>query len=75
MVNRPKGFVALKAALAAIVLGALLLFNTFWEFGYRKTWQPMYREATSNLGAIRNTQVAHYAEWNFWVGNPGYAGR
>ena len=29
-------------------------------------------EAKSNLGAIRSTEVAYFAEWRHWVGNQPY---
>lgn len=52
------------AALALIVLGVLLALPHFLAFRPR----PRFSEARSNLGAIRSTEVAYFAEWNVYVG-------
>jgi type II secretory pathway pseudopilin PulG len=52
-------FVAIVGFIAALIA------PNFGNFRFnRKT-----REVRSNLGAIRSTQVAYVAEWNFYVGN------
>jgi len=61
----PKSRTALLAlggfCLVLTVLAALPNFLT-----YRS--RPRWSEATSNLGAIRSTEVAYFAEWNCYIG-------
>ena len=52
-------FIAIVGVIAAIIAPNFLSFR----------FNTKSREAISNLGAIRGTQVAYVAEWNFYVGN------
>ena len=54
--------VAIIGILAAIAIPNFLNFRL----------KAKTSEAKSNLGAIRSTQVAYFAEWNTWVGNQGW---
>ncbi len=58
-----------RAALLAFLVG-----GAFFFWGYEKAWedrrtQIVKRRFRSDLGAIRSTEVAYFAEWGVWVGN------
>lgn len=57
-----------EAALAAVVSVAFFILS--WAGSEVSRSRRIARERPkSNLGAIRSTQVAYFAEWGFWVGN------
>ena len=58
----PPQVAAVTGILAAIAIPNFLNFRL----------KAKASEAKSNLGAIRSTQVAYFAEWNIWVGNQPY---
>ena len=65
----PRKRLFLVSAAIALVLTGLLVIAS--DIGYRRSRaERRARSAVkSNLGAIRSTEVAYFAEWNVWVGN------
>ena len=58
-----------RAALVALLIG-----GAFFYWGYEHAWEDrrtriVKRRYRSDLGAIRSTEVAFFAEWEMWVGN------
>ena len=70
MVNKlgnRKGFTLVELMIVIAIIGifAAIAILSFMQFRLKaKT-----AEAKSNLGAIRTTEVAYFAEWNQYVGN------
>jgi hypothetical protein len=57
-----------EIAFLVIVLMGLFIFVIYPNFIWRPA-KSKVSEPKSNLGAIRATQVAYFAEWKKWVGN------
>ena len=53
--------------IAAAVTLAMFAVTVSQTSRYRR--KPKTSEVKSNLGAIRSTEVAFFAEWYYWVGN------
>jgi type IV pilus assembly protein PilA len=68
MMNR-KGFTLVELMIVVAIIGILaaIAIPNFLQFRLKAKTS----EAKSNLGAIRSTEVAYFAEWNFYVGNSG----
>jgi len=64
-----KGFTLVELMIVVAIIGILaaIAIPNFLNFRLKAKTS----EAKSNLGAIRSTQVAYFAEWNMWVGNQG----
>ncbi len=64
-----KGFTLVELMIVVAIIGILaaIAIPNFLNFRLK----AKSSEAKSNLGAIRSTEVAYYAEWNDWVGNQG----
>ena len=62
-----KGFTLVELMIVVAIIGILaaIAIPNFLQFRLKAKTS----EAKSNLGAIRSTQVAYYAEWDTWVGN------
>jgi len=62
-----KGFTLVELMIVVAIIGILaaIAIPNFLNFRLKAKTS----EAKSNLGAIRSTQVAYYAEWNSYVGN------
>ena len=62
-----KGFTLVELMIVVAIIGILaaIAIPNFLNFRLKAKTS----EAKSNLGAIRSTEVAYYAEWNLWVGN------
>ncbi len=65
-----KGFTLVELMIVVAIIGILaaIAIPNFLNFRLKAKTS----EAKSNLGAIRSTEVAHYAEWDVYVGNQGY---
>jgi type IV pilus assembly protein PilA len=68
MRNR-KGFTLVELMIVVAIIGILaaIAIPNFLQFRMKAKTS----EAKSNLGAIRTTEVAYFAEWNFYVANQG----
>ena len=64
-----KGFTLVELMIVVAIIGILaaIAIPNFLQFRLKAKTS----EAKSNLGAIRSTEVAYYAEWDFYVGNQG----
>jgi len=75
MRNR-KGFTLVELMIVVAIIGILaaIAIPNFLQFRLKAKTS----EAKSNLGAIRSTEVAYFAEWNYWVAGqtstPSHAG-
>jgi type IV pilus assembly protein PilA len=65
-----KGFTLVELMIVVAIIGILaaIAIPNFLNFRLKAKTS----EAKSNLGAIRSTEVAYFAEWSFWVGNQGF---
>ena len=62
-----KGFTLVELMIVVAIIGILaaIAIPNFLAFRLKAKTS----EAKSNLGAIRSTEVAYFAEWSFYVGN------
>ncbi len=62
-----KGFTLVELMIVVAIIGILaaIAIPNFLQFRLKAKTS----EAKSNLGAIRSTEVAYYAEWDFYIGN------
>ena len=69
LANR-KGFTLVELMIVVAIIGILaaIAIPNFLNFRLK----AKASEAKSNLGAIRSTEVAYFAEWSVWVGNQGF---
>jgi type IV pilus assembly protein PilA len=60
-----KGFTLVELMIVVAIIGILaaIAIPNFLQFRLKAKTS----EAKSNLGAIRSTEVAYFAEWNYWV--------
>ena len=70
-IRNRKGFTLVELMIVVAIIGILaaIAIPNFLNFRLK----AKSSEAKSNLGAIRSTEVAYFAEWSWWVGNQGYA--
>ena len=70
LANR-KGFTLVELMIVVAIIGILaaIAIPNFLNFRLK----AKSSEAKSNLGAIRSTEVAYFAEWSVWVGNQGFS--
>jgi type IV pilus assembly protein PilA len=68
-IRNRKGFTLVELMIVVAIIGILaaIAIPNFLQFRLKAKTS----EAKSNLGAIRSTEVAYFAEWNFYVGNSG----
>ena len=61
-----KGFTLVELMIVVAIIGILaaIAIPNFLNFRLKAKTS----EAKSNLGAIRSTEVAYYAEWSTWIG-------
>ena len=66
-IRNRKGFTLVELMIVVAIIGILaaIAIPNFLQFRLKAKTS----EAKSNLGAIRSTEVAYFAEWNFYVGN------
>ena len=75
-IRNRKGFTLVELMIVVAIIGILaaIAIPNFLQFRLKAKTS----EAKSNLGAIRSTEVAYFAEWNWYIGNqgvtPGHAG-
>jgi len=69
MLANKKGFTLVELMIVVAIIGILaaIAIPNFLNFRLK----AKASEAKSNLGAVRSTEVAYFAEWNMWVGNQG----
>lgn len=69
MLKSRKGFTLVELMIVVAIIGILaaIAIPNFLNFRLKAKTS----EARSNLGAIRSTEIAYYAEWSMWVGNQG----
>jgi len=68
-IRNRKGFTLVELMIVVAIIGILaaIAIPNFLQFRLKAKTS----EAKSNLGAMRSTEVAYFAEWNFYVGNSG----
>jgi type IV pilus assembly protein PilA len=68
-IRNRKGFTLVELMIVVAIIGILaaIAIPNFLQFRLKAKTS----EAKSNLGAIRSTEVAYFAEWNFYVGGSG----
>jgi type IV pilus assembly protein PilA len=66
-IRNRKGFTLVELMIVVAIIGILaaIAIPNFLSFRLKAKTS----EAKSNLGAIRSTEVAYFAEWNWYVGN------
>src|SRR5512134_821853 len=66
-IRNRKGFTLVELMIVVAIIGILaaIAIPNFLNFRLKAKTS----EAKSNLGAIRSTEVAYFAEWNSYVGN------
>jgi type IV pilus assembly protein PilA len=66
-IRNRKGFTLVELMIVVAIIGILaaIAIPNFLQFRLKAKTS----EAKSNLGAIRSTEVAYFAEWNMFVGN------
>jgi len=66
-IRNRKGFTLVELMIVVAIIGILaaIAIPNFLQFRLKAKTS----EAKSNLGAIRSTEVAYFAEWDFYVGN------
>ncbi len=66
-IRNRKGFTLVELMIVVAIIGILaaIAIPNFLQFRLKAKTS----EAKSNLGAIRSTEVAYFAEWNFYVGS------
>jgi type IV pilus assembly protein PilA len=66
-IRNRKGFTLVELMIVVAIIGILaaIAIPNFLQFRLKAKTS----EAKSNLGAIRSTEVAYFAEWNVYVGN------
>jgi type IV pilus assembly protein PilA len=66
-IRNRKGFTLVELMIVVAIIGILaaIAIPNFLQFRLKAKTS----EGKSNLGAIRSTEVAYFAEWNFYVGN------
>ncbi len=66
-IRNRKGFTLVELMIVVAIIGILaaIAIPNFLQFRLKAKTS----EAKSNLGAIRSTEVAYFAEWSFFVGN------
>lgn len=69
-IRNRKGFTLVELMIVVAIIGILaaIAIPNFLMFRLKAKTS----EAKSNLGAIRSTEVAYYAEWNYFVGSQVY---
>ena len=65
-IRNRKGFTLVELMIVVAIIGILaaIAIPNFLQFRLKAKTS----EAKSNLGAIRSTEVAYFAEWDFYVG-------
>jgi len=68
-IRNRKGFTLVELMIVVAIIGILaaIAIPNFLQFRMKAKTS----EAKSNLGAIRSTEVAYFAEWNFYVASSG----
>ena len=68
-IRNRKGFTLVELMIVVAIIGILaaIAIPNFLQFRLKAKTS----EAKSNLGAIRSTEVAYFAEWDFYVANQG----
>jgi type IV pilus assembly protein PilA len=68
-IRNRKGFTLVELMIVVAIIGILaaIAIPNFLQFRLKAKTS----EAKSNLGAIRSTEVAYFAEWNFYVTGAG----
>jgi len=68
-IRNRKGFTLVELMIVVAIIGILaaIAIPNFLNFRLKAKTS----EAKSNLGAIRSTEVAYFAEWNWYVGGQG----
>jgi type IV pilus assembly protein PilA len=66
-IRNRKGFTLVELMIVVAIIGILaaIAIPNFLNFRLKAKTS----EAKSNLGAVRSTEVAYFAEWNWYVGN------
>ena len=66
-IRNRKGFTLVELMIVVAIIGILaaIAIPNFLQFRLKAKTS----EAKSNLGAIRSTEVAYFAEWDYYVGN------
>jgi type IV pilus assembly protein PilA len=66
-IRNRKGFTLVELMIVVAIIGILaaIAIPNFLQFRLKAKTS----EAKSNLGAIRSTEVAYFAEWDYYIGN------